>query len=191
MSAVAVPARLKLTVAQYRLMGERGILRPDQRVELIDGEIIEMAPIGPPHAGILNRLNRRLVGLCEGRAVISPQHPLELDHYSEPQPDICLLRWRESFYADRHPTAADVLLLIEISDSTLRYDRGTKLALYARTGVQRYWIVDVHDPAIVVFGDPAADGYRSECRFRAGERIALGPELPGLQVDVAEILHGL
>ncbi len=190
MSAVPLPSRLKLTVAQYRLMGERGILPPGQRVELIDGEIIEMAPIGPPHAGILNRLNDLLVGLCHGRAVISPQHPLELGPHDEPQPDLCVLRRRESFYADRHPTAADVRLLIEISDSTLAYDRGRKRALYARAGVPAYWIVDVRDRSVVAFTDPSPEGYRSERRHRPGERIPVAPgtELDDLAVDVDAIL---
>ena len=194
MSALPVPSRLKLTVAQYRLMGERGILPPGKRVELIDGEIIEMAPIGPPHAGTLNRLIDLLVGLCHGRAVISPQHPLELGPHDEPQPDLCVLRRRESFYADRHPTAADVLLLIEISDSTLGYDRSTKLALYARSGVQSYWIVDVRDRAVVVFSQPSPAGYGNEQRLRAGDRIALGApgsELHDIEIDVAAVVGGL
>lgn len=191
MSALPVPARLKLTIDQYRLMGERGILPPGLRVELIDGEIIEMPPIGPPHAGILNRFIDRLAILCHGRAVISPQHPLELDRFNEPQPDLCLLRWRDSYYTDRHPTAADVLLLVEISDSSLRYDRSTKLALYARSGVPAYWIVDVQDRSLVEFTDPSGDAYRRERRLRAGERVALGPDgspLAGVTVGVDEVL---
>lgn len=191
MSALPVPARLKLTIDQYRAMGERGILPAGLRVELIDGEIIEMPPIGSPHAGILNRLNDLVVRLCHARAVVSPQHPLELDRFNEPQSDLCLLRWRDTWYTDRHPTAADELLLVEISDSTLRYDRSTKLALYARSGVPTYWIVDVQDRSIVVFSEPAGDTYRQERRLRAGERLALGVEgsaLAGLVVDVDEVL---
>jgi Uma2 family endonuclease len=190
MSALPVPTRLKLTIDQYRLMGERGILPPGLRVELIDGEIIEMAPIGPPHAGILNRLIDLLAVMCHGHAVISPQHPVELDRFNEPQPDLCLLRWRESFYTDRHPTAADVVLLVEISDSTLRYDRSTKLALYARSGVQAYWIVDVQDRSIVAFGEPSGEGYLRERRAGPGERIALGApgsELARLELEVAAV----
>jgi Uma2 family endonuclease len=191
MSALAIPTRLKLTVAQYRAMGECGILSPHERVELIDGEIIRMPPIGPPHAGILNRLNALLVDLCRGRAVVSPQHPLEVDDYNEPQPDLCLLAWRDSYYADRHPTPEDLLLLIEISDSSLRYDRSTKLSLYARAGVETYWIVDVRARALVVFSEPSAQGYGREERYRPGERISLGRPgsvLAGLEVDVAAIV---
>lgn len=190
MSTLLSPARLEFTIAQYRAMGEHGILPPDQRVELIDGEIIRMAPIGPPHAGILNRLLHALGRLCRDRAIISPQHPLEIDDYNEPQPDLCVLRWRNSFYADRHPLPADVLLLIEISDTTLRYDRSTKLALYARAGVQCCWIVNVADQAIAVFTEPTAEGYRREVRLRPGERIALGAPGSGLDditIDAAEV----
>ena len=102
-----------------------------------------------------------------------------------------MLRWRDSFYTDRHPRPADVLLLIEISDTTLRYDRSTKLALYARAGVQRYWIVDVADRTVVVFTEPAAEGYRREVRTRPGERIALGAPGSGLDdvtIDVTEVV---
>lgn len=191
MNAPTAPSRLKLTLAQYRAMGEHGILPRGLRVELIDGEIIEMAPIGPPHVGALNRINGLLVRLCQGRAVVSPQHPLEIDDHNEPEPDLCLLRWRESFYADRHPLPADVLLLIEIADRSLRYDSTTKLSLYARAGVPRYWIVDVRGRSIVEFTRPGGERYLAERRLRAGDRIALGDAgsaLEGLEIDVAELL---
>ena len=191
MNAPTAPSRLKLTLAQYRAMGEHGILPRGLRVELIDGEIIEMAPIAPPHVCALNRINGLLVRLCEGRAVVSPQHPLEIDDHNEPEPDLCLLRWRESFYADRHPLPADVLLLIEIADRSLRYDSTTKLSLYARAGVPRYWIVDVRDRSIVEFTRPGGERYLAERRLRAGDRIALGDAgsaLEGLEIDVGELL---
>ncbi|HRO59549.1 MAG TPA: Uma2 family endonuclease [Burkholderiaceae bacterium] len=195
MNAPIEPTRLKLTITQYRQMGERGILPPGERVELIDGEIIRMAPIGPPHAGILNRLlNDRLASLCKGKAVISAQHPVEVDDYNEPQPDLCLLRWRDNYYIDRHPAPADVLLLIEISDSSLRYDRSVKRALYARAGLPRYWIVDVNDRSVIVFSEPSPDGYRNEQRHREGERLPLGgPDSPlaGLALDVSGIVGHL
>ena len=155
MNAPIEPTRLKLTIHQYRQMGESGILPPGERVELIDGEIIRMAPIGPPHAGILNRLlNERLASSCRGKAVLSAQHPIEIDEYNEPQPDLSLLRWRDNYYIDRHPTPADVPLLIEISDNSLSYDRTVKRALYARAGVPRYWIVDVSDDRSLLSPNP-------------------------------------
>lgn len=155
MNAPIEPTRLKLTIHQYRQMGESGILPPGERVELIDGEIIRMAPIGPPHAGILNRLlNERLASSCRGKAVLSAQHPIEIDEYNEPQPDLSLLRWRDNYYIDRYPTPADVLLLIEISDNSLSYDRTVKRAPYARAGVPRYWIVDVSDDRSLLSPNP-------------------------------------
>lgn len=191
MNAPIAPSRLKLTLAQYRAMGTHGILPRGLRVELIDGEIIEMAPIGPPHAGLLNRINRLLVGLGEGRAVVSPQHPLEIDDRNEPEPDLCLLRRRDSFYADRHPLPADVLLLIEIADSSPHYDSTTKLSLYARAGVPRYWIIDVRDRSIRTFTRPEGEHYLEQHSFRAGDRIALGDAdspLAGLELDAGELL---
>ena len=116
--------------------------------------------------------------------------PAEIDDYNEPQPDLCLLRWRDSYYDERHPTAADVLLLIEISDTTLRYDRSIKRALYARAGVSRYWIVDLRDRSVVVFSEPSSDGYRHEQRLRDRERIELAgrdSELAGLGIEAAEL----
>jgi Uma2 family endonuclease len=190
-NAPTAPARLKLTLAQYRAMGEHGILPPRLRVELIEGEIIEMAPIGPAHTGILNRINESLVRLCAGRAVVSAQHPLEVDDCNEPEPDLCLLQRRDSFYADRHPLPADVLLLIEISDSSLHYDRTIKLALYARAGLPRYWIIDVKDRSVIEFTQPWQAGYRSERRLRQGDRLALGEAgspLEGLTIDVSDLI---
>ena len=122
---------------------------------------------------------------------ISPQHPLEIDDHNEPEPDLCVLRWRKDFYAGRHPLPADVLLLIEIADSSLRYDSSTKLALYARAGVPRYWIVDVRDRSILAFTQPAGDRYLSQQRWRAGDRIPLGEPgspLAGLEVNGSELL---
>lgn len=191
MNAPTAPARLKLTLAQYRAMGAHGILPRGLRVELIDGEVIEMAPIGPTHAGVLNRLVHHLGRLCEGRAVISPQHPLQVDDHNEPEPDLCLLRWRDNFYADRHALPADVLLLIEIADSSLRYDSTTKLELYARAGVPRYWIVDLQQRSILALANPQGLRYLSERRLGPGARAALGDPgspLEGLDVEVAELL---
>ena len=179
--------RRRFDVNAYYRMAETGILAPKDRVELIDGEIIEMAPIGSVHAGTTNRLTS-LVGrlAADGRVVASVQSPLRLDPFNEPQPDLMLLRPRADFYTSSHPTAADVLLLIEVADSSLAWDRGPKLALYARHGVPEVWIVDLVGRAVEICRAPGADGYAE--RRRLSEGVATPALVPELDIDVAALL---
>jgi Uma2 family endonuclease len=180
------PARHRLDVDAYYKMAEAGILTHPRRVELIDGEIIDMAAIGSPHAAITNRLNRLLVSAVDGLALVSVQSPLRLDAYNEPEPDLMLLRPRPDDYRASHPGAADVLLLIEVSESSLAYDRSAKLALYAKFGVAEVWIVDVSGAAIEVYREPAGVAYAFKKRLTSG---SLAPGLvPGVTVDVGALL---
>ncbi|HEY7521374.1 MAG TPA: Uma2 family endonuclease [Methylomirabilota bacterium] len=151
--------RRRFTVDEYHRMGEAGILNEDDRVELIRGEIVQMSPIGGDHASCVARLTHILLGRLHGRVVLWPQNPLVILPDSEPQPDIILLAWRGDFYRDPLPGPADVALLIEVADTSLRYDRRVKGALYAEAGVREYWIVDLGGDAIEVYRDPAATGY--------------------------------
>lgn len=137
-------------------MAEVGLLAPDARVELIEGEIIDMAPQGVAHATIIRRLDRILHGAAGARVIVSPQLPLRLDQFSEPEPDFTLLKWREDEYLSAHPMPADTLLAIEVSQSSLRYDRNRKLPLYARHGIPEVWIVDVAKPLLYTFDSPQA-----------------------------------
>jgi Uma2 family endonuclease len=181
------PARHRLDVGAYYKMAEAGILTQNDHVELIGGEIFDMTPIGSAHAGKTNRLNR-LFGraAADGLALISVQCPLRLDAYNEPEPDVMLLRPREDDYQGRHPSAADVLLLVELSESSLAYDRGTKLALYARFGVPEVWIVDLVGAAIEVYREPAGKAYSVKERLTHG---SLAPaRVPGIAIDVAALL---
>jgi Uma2 family endonuclease len=127
--------RHRLTVSEYHKMGEAGILGPHTRVELIDGEIIDMAPIESRHAGTVNMLVERLGKATGDRAILAVQNPLVLNDYWEPQPDVMLLRLRPDHYRNSHPGAADVLLLIEVAESSAGYDRNAKLPGYARHGI--------------------------------------------------------
>lgn len=150
--------RHRLTVEDYHRMGETGILRPEARVELIEGEIIDMAPIGSRHASAVARLTH-LFARTGDTALVWVQNPILLDDHSEPEPDLVLLRPRGDFYREALPHAEDVLLLVEVAETTLRYDRDVKLPLYARYRVPEVWIVDLDSRALLVCRDPAGAAY--------------------------------
>jgi len=143
--------RRLFTAEEYFRMGEAGILQEDDRVELIEGEIVEMSPIGSRHAACVNRLVKLFVREVGDSGIVGAQNPVLLPDYSGPQPDVAVLRLREDFYAEAHPTPGDVLLLIEVSDTTLRYDREVKLPLYALAGILEVWIVDLQNGEILTY----------------------------------------
>ena len=181
------PARHRLSVDAYYRMAEAGILADPHQVELIDGEIFDMAAIGSPHAAITNKLGRLFTrALDDEVALVAVQNPVRLDAYSEPEPDVILLRPRADGYRASHPGAADVLLLVEVSESSLQYDRSVKLPLYARFGVPEVWIVDLVGTAVEVYREPRDGAYASRERLTTG---LLAPALvPGATVDVAGLL---
>jgi Uma2 family endonuclease len=168
----AQPTRRKFTVAEYYRMGESGILGCDERDELIKGEIIQMPPMGGPHASRVDRLTRELTRIPGTSAQIRVQGPLRLTEVNEPVPDVMLLRPRAVDYESAHPTANDVLLLVEVSDSTLSYDIDTKIPLYSRSGVPESWIVDVNRKVILFYLDPTPAGYRLAQTKGVGDQIA-------------------
>jgi Uma2 family endonuclease len=181
------PTRRRFDVDAYHRMAEAGILAPNDRVELIDGEIVEMAPIGAAHGGMTNRLTRLVAqAVADGRVLASIQGPLHLDKHDEPQPDLMLLRPRADDYTTSHPTAADVLLLVEVADSSLAWDRGPKLALYARHGVPEVWIVDLVRRAVEVCRQPGLQGFAERETVQSG---LLAPKfVPTLTIDVAVLI---
>src|ERR671938_544657 len=136
-------AKRCFSVDEYYRMGEAGILTEDDRVELIEGEIIEMSPIGSRHAACVNRLNTLLGRHLRQTAIVSVQNPIRLDAYSEPEPDVALLRPRADYYESGHPTPADALLIVEVADTSADYDRIIKLPLYAKAGIPEAWLVDL------------------------------------------------
>ena len=172
------------TVDDYQRMGETGILREDDRVELIEGEIVSMPPIGSPHGGGVKHLNRLLAQAVGERAIVAVQDPVVLRPRSEPQPDIALLRPRPDFYAHSHPEAADVLLLIEVADSTLHYDLHVKVPLYARQGIPEVWVVDIAHRKVLRFSRLEGGTYRDHGPIDLQAPIAL-PGLPGCTVQLA------
>lgn len=175
------------TVEEYRRMGETGIFHEDDRVELIEGEIIEMSPIGSPHSGTTTRLQTLLIRAIGDRGIVSSQNPVLLGDFSEPQPDIALLRPRDDFYTRSHPTPADVLLLIEVAESSLSYDRDLKLPLYARHGIPAVWLVDLQNRQLLLFSQPMETGYQAMETADISHPIAV-PGLADCKVDLAGLV---
>lgn len=168
-------------------MAETGVLPPDARVELLNGEIIDMSPIGPFHGGVTDYLNEFFTALSKGRWRTRVQNSLRLDDHSEPQPDLVLARPASDFYRKRHPQPEDVFLLIEISDSTLEADQTEKLPAYGRAGIAEVWIVNLNDLTVEVYREPHFDGYGSKTVLRAGSQ-AVPLAFPDATVDVGELL---
>ena len=179
-------SRRPITVGEYRRMGEVGILTENDRVELIEGELVAMRPIGGPHAYAVATLVRLLVRAVDDRAVVWPQNPVQLGDDSEPEPDVALLKPM----ADRYqtiPSAEDVLLAIEVSDTTLRYDREVNRPLYARHGIPETWVVNLADRVVEVGRGPTADGYASVVTVGHDEVLGIAA-LPGVLVPVSEFV---
>ncbi|WP_428536166.1 Uma2 family endonuclease [Rhodopila sp.] len=180
-------ARRPLTVAEYHRMGEVGILTERDRVELIEGELVAMAPIGSQHSGTVNGLNRMLMQAVGDRGVVSVQNPVQLGDRSEPEPDFTVLRPRADDYRRSTPSSEDVLLVIEIAASSLDYDRAVKRPLYASHGISELWIVNLAVGEVEVCRNPAGDDYASVSRV--GREGVLEPLLlPGVAISVAALL---
>jgi Uncharacterized protein conserved in cyanobacteria len=175
------------TVQEYHLMGDAGIFGNNERVELIEGEIIEMAAIGKRHAARVDRLADFFYELVRRRAIIRVQNPICLDDKSEPQPDIALVQRRTDFYEESLPNSEDILLLVEVSDSTIDYDRDVKVPNYARSGIQEVWLWDLEVNCLEVYRDPTANGYTSIQKFERGE-IVSPLAFPEFEVSVDFIL---
>jgi Uma2 family endonuclease len=182
-------ARHAFTTDEWHRMGELGLFDEDARVELLDGEIIDMAPIGSRHAGTVNRLTRLLVGAVGSRAVVAIQNPVLLDKRSEPQPDVAVLAPRSDDYTLAHAEPAEILLLVEVADSTLGYDRDRKAPYYARAAVAECWVVDLTTDTVLVFRSPSPAGYQDVWRASPGDVISM-TALSGVSVAVAEIFRG-
>ncbi len=178
------PRRL-LTVEEYHRMGEVGILTDDDRVELIEGELVAMAPIGSEHVAATNSLNRLLVLAVSDRGIVSVGNPVRLTRHSEPQPDFSVLRPRDD-YRKTLPRPEDTMLAVEVANTSLDYDRKVKLALYARSFIPEVWIVNLAAEEVEVYRSPAADGYSSVTR--AGRLDSLTIEaIPDTAIPVAMI----
>lgn len=178
----------RFTVADYYRMAEAGIFNEDSRVELIRGQIVDMSPVGAPHFGMVNRLNRLLSAMLAGRAIISVQNPLRLDDGSEPQPDVMVLRPRADDYDSAAPNAGDVLVVIEVADSSLAEDRAVKAPLYAESGITEYWIVNLVERVVEVCRQPEGGSYVDVRRVGADGVLDFGM-LPGVVLTAAELFR--
>ncbi len=176
----------RFTVEDYHRMAEVGILGEDDRVELIEGELVMSSPISSRHAACVKRLNALFSTALQGRAIVGVQDPLRLGEHSEPEPDLMLLRPRADFYRDAHPGPEDVYLVVEVSETSLAYDREVKLPLYARFGVPEVWLVNLVEDRLEVYRAPRSGSYTHKAVYTQG-RVA--PQaFPDLDLDVAAIL---
>ena len=175
----------RFTVTDFMRLGETGILEPDARVELIDGQIIDMSPIGVRHANMVNLLTHLLVRRAGRKAEVAPQNPLVLDPHGMPQPDLSLIDVTRP--RDRHAGPKHVHLVIEVSDSTLNYDLKVKSQHYARTGIREYWVVDVDNDMLWIHRGPQRNGsYRSVKKLGEGETVACG-SFPAVRITRREL----
>ena len=171
-------------------MGVAGIFLEDDRVELIDGDVYEMTPIGPTHAGVRGPPERAARLRLLGKARVRTQNPIRLGRHTEPQPDPVAARLRPSHYTDRHPEGDEVLLVIEVADSSLRYDREAKLPLYAEAGIPEAWLVDVTARTITVHTEPGAGGYAEEQALARGQEV-VSSSVAGLRLSIDKVFEGL
>lgn len=185
--ATVIPQKHRITLDEWRRMGEAGIFPPESRIELIDGEIIEMSPIGFNHAGHVTRLMNYFAPLLADSALMTAQNPLQLGDLSEPEPDFMLLRPEPSFYSTRHPQADDVLLLVEIADTSLSYDRSQKMRLYAAHNIPEYWLLNLNATSLEVYKQPQSTGYAEKSVLHRGDSVQL-LLLEHIRVNVADIL---
>ena len=183
---VEVPRR-RFTVEEFHRMAEAGLLTEDDRVELIEGELWEMTPIGRRHAGTVDFLADLFARGLGERALVRVQNPIRLGEYSEPQPDLLLLRRRADFYRGGHPGPQDAFLVVEVAESRVEVDRRVKIPLYGRHGVPEAWLVDLEGGRVEVYREPSPEGYRLMRLYTRGERLS--PQaFPDLEVPLDDLL---
>lgn len=175
------------TADEYHRLAEVGILHEDDRVELLDGVIVEMSPIGVSHASCVDRLMALLQRRYGDRAIIRVQGPIRLNMYSEPQPDLSILKPRADFYGGAHPGPSDVLAVIEVADTSLRFDRDVKMPLYARAGIAECWLIDLGTDTVEVFTQPSSTGYLASHVASRGDRLPTHA-LASIDLTVTDVL---
>jgi Uma2 family endonuclease len=188
MHATDFITRYRLTVDDYHRLGDAGVFREGEQVELIEGEIVKMPPIGPEHAGVVTWLNDLLTLGLYGKAMLRVQSPVRLRGHSEPQPDIAIVRTRDDYYRQAHPGPEDVLLIVEVADTTVRYDREIKTLLYASHGIPEVWLLDLIEKRLEVYHGPEGGEYRHVDYYRSG--TVCPKAFPDLAVDLESLGWG-
>jgi Uma2 family endonuclease len=173
-----------INVEEYYKMAEVGILKADDRIELINGEIYQMSPIGSRHAAIVDHLAMRLNEAFKHNAIVRVQNPLRIDDNNEPEPDITIIKHRPDFYAAAHPVPNEVLAVVEVAGSSLRFDKEIKTPLYASCGIPEYWIIDMDGNQLEVFSDPKSGNYSHSEIYGPGRNVAF----LGIKLGVKDIL---
>ena len=187
MAIAVAPKRRLFTVDDYHRMWDVGILSPTDRVELIDGEIVTKMPIGPRHGACVDRATRALVTAVDTSAIVRVQGSVRLDLFNLLQPDVVLLRPSADFYASSHPGPADILLIVEVAESSIDFDRNIKRRVYAKAGVPEYWLVDLNEDVVCVFSEPTSGAYRAVTDYRREQSIT--PRLlPALAISAFDLL---
>jgi len=182
--------RRAINVDEYHRMAEAGIFGPDERVELLRGDIVRMAPIGDQHRGSVNRLTRILSATFADRVCVQIQNPVVVSDHSEPEPDVALLKMNEAAWGERHVYPADIIALIEVADTSRAANLRVKLSLYAEAGIAEFWVVDLVDRVIRIHRTPTPHGYRTTLLARSGERVELAA-FPGESLAVDDVLPPL
>ncbi len=185
--ATVNPTKHLTNLDEWRRLGEANIFPPESRLELINGEILEMAPIGSNHAGHVIRLLNFFAPLVGNKALVNAQNPLQLGDLSEPEPDFMLLKPHADFYSSRHPNANDVLLLVEVADSSLAFDQNQKLHLYALHGIPEYWLLNLNDVCLEVYRIPNGEVYAEKTTLHGGDTLTLSL-LPEITFRIDDIL---
>lgn len=180
-------SRFPISVDMYHLMAERGVFAPDDRVELIEGELFEMSPIGNLHARCVKFLNDYLITLLTGRYVVGVQDPIVLNDKSEPQPDLSILDYRADFYKDETPRAKNVVLVIEVAETSVTFDKNVKFRRYAAAGISEAWLIDLTGESVEVHSQPKDNGYGTIKIYQRGEN-AVSEAIPSINLPVDDIL---
>ena len=184
---VQVSKRL-FSVEEFHQMAHAGVFREDDRVELVNGEVVEIRPVGARHASCVDRLAHAAHVRLESRAIVRVQSPIRLADQSEPQPDLVVLRYRPDFYRDAHPGPNDILLVVEVADTSAAYDREVKVPLYGRAGIPEVWLIDLTAVTIEVYTHPSRQGYDHLVRLVSGDRLRC-KSLADLEVTVSDLLN--
>ena len=186
---VSKPTPLRFTVSDYHRMAEAGVLGADRHIELIDGHLYEMSPIGSQHAACVDRLTHLFVRAVDDHAIVRVQNPIVLPPNSEPEPEVALLRPRDDGYASHHPRAKDVLLVVEVADSSLTFDQEVKVPMYAQAGIPQVWVVALDEDQVHQYSMPVSGSYRERDVYKRNDIITLPHPLDDYTVSINSILQ--